>query len=139
MPLWRWHAHATSQLPGSEGMWLPTWSADGKYLTAVSQDVHRLMIFDFRTKQWSALAKTMIADVHFSHDSKFVYFEDGKDATVYRESVSGRKTERLASLKDLRRPEMPYWVFWMGLGPDDSLLVMRNAGTQEIYAFDWRH
>jgi hypothetical protein len=54
-------------------------------------------------------------------------------------SLPGRKTERVASLKDLRRPDMPYWVFWMGLGPDDSILAMRNQGTQEIYAFDWRH
>ena len=67
-----------------------------------------------------------------------VYFEDAKDATVYRVNLPGRKTERLANLKGPRRPEMPYWPFWMGLGPDDSLLVMRNAGTQEIYAFDWQ-
>jgi Tol biopolymer transport system component len=131
--------HLVSQLPGSEGMWVPAWSPDGKYLTAVSADGHQLMVFDFKTKQWSELAKTSFGDVHFSHDGKFVYFEDGKDATVYRVSLPGRKTEHLVSLKDLRRPEMPYWPFWMGLGSDDSILVMRNQGTQEIYAFDWRH
>jgi len=131
-------AHLVSQLPGSEGMWIPAWSADGKYLTASSEDGHRLMIFDFKTKKWSELVKATLGNVHFSHDSRFVYFEDAKDATVYRVSLPGRKTERLASLKDLRRPEMPYWPFWMGLGPDDSLLVMHNAGTQEIYAFDWQ-
>jgi Tol biopolymer transport system component len=120
-------------------MWVPNWSADGKYLTAFSADGHQLMIFDFTTKKWSELVKTLLGDLHFSHDSKFLYFEDTKDATVYRVSLPGRKTERVASLKDLRRPDMPYWVFWMGLGPDDSILAMRNQGTQEIYAFDWRH
>jgi eukaryotic-like serine/threonine-protein kinase len=130
---------AVSQLPGSEGMWIPTWSPDGKYLTASSEDFHRLMVFDFTTNKWSELVKTLFGDVHFSHDSKFLYFEDTKEAAVYRVSLPGRKTERVASLKDIRRPDMPYWPFWMGLGPDDSILVMRNQGTQEIYAFDWRH
>jgi len=45
----------------------------------------------------------------------------------------------MASLETLRRPDMPYWPFWMGLGLDNSVLVMRNEGTKEIYAFDWRH
>jgi hypothetical protein len=26
---------------------------------------------------------------------------------------------------------------WLGLAPDDSLLVLRDVGTHEIYALDW--
>ncbi len=26
---------------------------------------------------------------------------------------------------------------WFGLAPDDSLLVLRDVGSQEIYAIDW--
>jgi Tol biopolymer transport system component len=129
--------HTLTELPDSNDLWEPTWSQDGQYLTAASRDIHRLMIFDFKTKKWSELAKALVGEVHFSHNSKFVYFEDAKDATVYRVSLATRKPERVTSLKDLRRPSMPYWTLWMGLAPDDSLLAMRNAGTQEIYALDW--
>jgi len=31
---------------------------------------------------------------------------------------------------------MAYWTYWMGLTPDDSVLAMRDTGTQEIYALD---
>jgi hypothetical protein len=31
---------------------------------------------------------------------------------------------------------VPSWALWFGLTPDDSLLTMRDLGTQEIYAFD---
>jgi hypothetical protein len=26
---------------------------------------------------------------------------------------------------------------WLGLAPDDSLLVMRDHGTTEVYAMEW--
>jgi len=26
---------------------------------------------------------------------------------------------------------------WVGLGPDDTPMVLRNAGSQDIYALDW--
>jgi hypothetical protein len=26
---------------------------------------------------------------------------------------------------------------WLGLGPDDSPLVLKDIGTQDIYALDW--
>jgi hypothetical protein len=28
-------------------------------------------------------------------------------------------------------------MFWFGLAPDDSPLVLRDTGTQDIYALDW--
>ena len=37
-------------------------------------------------------------------------------------------------LKDLR--VTGYFGLWMGLAPDDSPLLHRDAGTQEIYALD---
>jgi len=27
---------------------------------------------------------------------------------------------------------------WTGLAPDDSLLLVRDTSTQEIYALDWK-
>jgi hypothetical protein len=30
-----------------------------------------------------------------------------------------------------------YLGWWLGLAPDDSPLLLRDTGTQEIYALDW--
>jgi hypothetical protein len=52
--------------------------------------------------------------------------------------LADRKLERVVSLKGFRRAMGTNGVgFWSGLTPDDSPLVMRNIGSQEVYALDW--
>jgi len=126
-----------SDVSGSEDLWVPNWSPDGRYLTAVSRDVKHTKVFDFKSGQWSALIEGLVPTNLFSHDSKFVYYED-TDSGLHRISLVDRKTQLVISLKDLPRPSMPYWSPWLGLAPDDSILAMRNVGTQEIYALDWQ-
>ncbi len=126
-----------SDIPGSEDMWVPSRSPDGRYLTAVSPDIKHTKIFDFKSGQWSNLFDELVPNNLFSHDSKFVYYED-MNAVVHRIDVVNRKLETVMSLKNLSRPALPYWPQWLGLAPDDSILAMRNAGTHEIYSFDWQ-
>jgi serine/threonine protein kinase/Tol biopolymer transport system component len=127
-----------TELPGSRGLWQPIWSPDGKFISALSRDLHRLLIFDFKTGKWTGApdAHRVFGDYHFSHDSKYMYLEDSTDATIYRYGIVDRKVQRVASFKDLRRPLVGDWTFWFGLAPDDSLLAMRDLGTHEIYVFD---
>jgi hypothetical protein len=54
-----------------------------------------------------------------------------------RVSVLNGKEERLLNLKEIPRGFDP-WEFWVGLAPDDSLLLMRDRSTQEIYSLDVR-
>jgi len=128
-----------SDIPDSEGRWVPSWSPDGNKLVAVDRTDEILSVFDFKTQKWSELARSteQITDVHFSHDGKAIYYQDFGDNAVHRVPLTGGKVETVLSLKDLRRPDLPYWPPWMGLGPDDSILVMRDTGSQEIYALDW--
>jgi hypothetical protein len=46
-----------------------------------------------------------------------------------------QKIEKIVDLKDFRRVVMP-WNTWLGLTPDGSPLLMRDTGTQEVYALD---
>jgi eukaryotic-like serine/threonine-protein kinase len=126
-----------SDIPGSENLWVPCWSPDGRYLTAVSPDIKHTKIFDFKRGQWSSLFDELVPNNLFSRDSKFVYYED-TNAVVHRIDVVNRKSETVMSLKNLSRPSIPYWPPWLGLAPDNSILAMRNVGTQEIYSFDWQ-
>ena len=41
----------------------------------------------------------------------------------------------MASLKNLR---LTGTYAWTGLAADDSPLMLRDVGTQEIYALDWQ-
>jgi hypothetical protein len=36
------------------------------------------------------------------------------------------------------RDSLSWYREWFGLTPDDSPLVLRDTGTQEIYALDWQ-
>jgi len=43
--------------------------------------------------------------------------------------------ERVVDLTNL--PITGYYGIWLGLAPDDSPLLLRDAGSQDIYALDW--
>lgn len=130
--------HKVSDLPGSQNLWGPSWSPDGRYLAAVTADMHHLAILNFKTGKWTKLTQSFahIWNHCFSHDGKYVYFEDVSDSTIYRARIDDATIQRVASFQDLRRPAMSYWPVWFGLAPDDSLLAMRDLGSEEIYAFD---
>jgi len=46
--------------------------------------------------------------------------------------------ERVASLKDVKRPTSGSWGGWTGLAPDDSPLALRDISTFDIYALEWQ-
>jgi eukaryotic-like serine/threonine-protein kinase len=128
-----------SDVPGSENLFSPRCSQDGRYLAALSADSTKLMIFDMDKKNWTQLAASQFGFENWSHDGKYLYAEDYSDNTddFVRVNVASGKEERLLSLKDVPRGFDP-WEFWVGLAPDDSPLLMRDRSTQEIYSLDVR-
>jgi eukaryotic-like serine/threonine-protein kinase len=128
-----------SDVPGSENLFSPRCSRDGRYVAALSADSAKLMLYDVEKKRWSQLAVSRFAFENWSHDGKFLYAEDYPDKTddIVRVNVADGKVERLLSLKEIPRGFDP-WEFWIGLAPDDSPLLMRDKSTQEIYSLDVR-
>ena len=123
-----------SMLAGSEGLYSPRWSPDGRYIAALPADSEKLMLFDLNAKKWSELASALAAYPSWSRDGQYIYFEHpGSDPALLRVRVRDRKVERVVSLKGMSQTKD--WG-WMGLDPDDSPLVLRDVGTQEIYALD---
>jgi eukaryotic-like serine/threonine-protein kinase len=127
-----------STLPGSEGHFAPVWSPNGRHIAAQGDEGHKLLLYDFTTQKWAELADIPVGYMSWSRDGKYVYFDSTSptDPAIYRVRIGDRKLERVASLKDIRR-EWGIWFPWFALAPDDSPLLLRSAGSQEIYALDW--
>ena len=125
-------------LPSSEGTLYPSCSHDGRFVAATDVDGKGLRLYDSSAKKWSELLKMSVGYTQWSADNKYLYFDSGlsDDPGIYRLRMSDRKLERLASLKGVRRAIFS-WFPWSGVATDGSPIVMRDTGTQEIYALDW--
>ncbi len=127
-----------SKIPGSEAMYSPRWSPDGRYLVAMPTSQESLMLFDFSTQKWSVLASVSRAGyLCWSRDSQYVYFLLGRSEKpgVMRVKVTDRQIDEVANLMGFQ--QTGYFGFWLGLAPDDSPLLLKDTGTQEVVALDW--
>jgi eukaryotic-like serine/threonine-protein kinase len=128
--------HKLSMLPGSRGLYAPRWSPNGRYIVAMPSDQLSLVLFDFQTQKWSQIAKVRAGFLNWSRDGQYVYFVRWLvNPAVLRIRISDREVEQVSDLTNL--PTTGNLGQWLGLGPDDSPLVLKDTGTQDIYALDW--
>jgi eukaryotic-like serine/threonine-protein kinase len=126
-----------SNLPGSTGLFSPRWSPNGRYIAAMNFDSRVLMLFDFQTQKWMELARVTMGFPNWSKNSDYVYFlHEENQPSVMRVRISDHKVERAADLKNFR--QAGFYSVWLGMAPDDSPLLLRDTGTQEVYALDWQ-
>jgi Tol biopolymer transport system component len=130
--------HQITTLPGSEGHYAPRLSPNGRYLAAQKPGTENLWLFDFEKQEWEELTKESAGYFRWSRDGNYVYFDNirfQREPGFFRVRISDHKLDQVASLKDLQ----PYGILgvWSGLAPDDSPLLLRNVGSQKIYALDW--
>ena len=119
----------------SSGMFSPRWSPDGRFILALfALSPGRLPVFDFKTQQWSLVPVNGEMEFpSFSRDSRYVYFlRRGRDQGVYRIPAAGGKEERVIHLPQWHITG--YLGFSMTLDPADAPLVLRDVGTDDIYA-----
>ncbi len=129
-------SHRVSSLPESVGYSSPRWSPDGRYVAAMTKNGLRMVLFDFQTGKWSDLIQTAVDFPNWSKDGRFIYFVHYPEKpAVLRIRISDRKLEQVADLKGFE--PTGFWGFWLGLDPEDSPLMLRDAGTQDVYSLDW--
>ena len=107
-----------SRLPGSEGLYSPRWSPDGRYIVAMPVDQQGLMLFDFKTQRWSLLAKANRAGYPcFSANGQYVYFLLGRseEPGVMRVRIADRRIEQVTSLMGFQ--QTGYYGIYLGLAP----------------------
>src|SRR5437870_9401563 len=85
-------SNQVSRLPGSDGLYSPRWSPDGRYIAAMPSDSRSLTLFDFKTQKWSVLARANAGYPCWSRDGQYVYFlQMPPDPGVLRVGIRDRK------------------------------------------------
>jgi Tol biopolymer transport system component len=130
-----------SVLPGSQGLYNPNYSPDGRYIAATGFPGDHLILYNVETHLRTDLSPNLTGIFPcWSRDGEFIYFEynylGGNGSTeIYRVRIRDRQLERLANLAGVRYPQAV--GEWFGLAPDDSLLSIRDTGGTDIYRLDW--
>jgi len=128
----------SSKLPGSRDHTGFQWVGEGT-LVASDLTLSTLSFFNVKAQTWSVIVAgnqpgSVINWAH-SPDYRYVYYTTGgDDPRVVRVHIADRKSETVASLKELRLAPGPDENTQISVAPDGSAVFTRDIGTQEIYA-----
>jgi Tol biopolymer transport system component len=129
--------HQTWVVPGSDGLFSPRWSPDGRYIAALSRDNTTVKLFDFRSQKWSDWLTAAAGTVNYpvwSADSKYLYFDDfvNDDEAIRRVKIGEDKAEPVFVLGGIDR-YLGAFGAWSGRAADGSWMFVRDRSTQEVY------
>jgi Tol biopolymer transport system component len=127
-----------SSVPGSNDLFSPRWSPDGRYLVALNLEglSRKLFLYDFQTGKWSEWVTDAdgVGYPAWSPDSRYVdYWSVGK---IKRIKVGESRATDLVSLKGLHIYFTPEFGPWNDNAADGSRMVLRDVSTEDIYALD---
>jgi Tol biopolymer transport system component/DNA-binding winged helix-turn-helix (wHTH) protein len=124
-------------VPGSEGLFSPRWSPDGRYLAAMPLDQRKLKLFDIASKRWTEVAAGSFNNPVWSKDGKFIYFQSYDEGNpICRMQVTGGRIGKIADFRDL--PPGTTVGYW-GISSEDAPIVSFHFLTADIYSVDWAH
>ena len=128
----------TTMIPGSAGFNAASWSPDGRFLAAVSEDSKALKLYDIPNRRWTEIARgNFISTPFWSADAKYVYFQDVLEPgePVYRFRPEDSSLKRVYSFEELLKNGAIRCGF-IGFGPGGSLLVQVRRGGGNLYKLE---
>lgn len=129
--------HKTETVPGSDGLFSPRWSPDGRYIAALTADYTTVRLFDFQNQQWTTWITEPAGAVSYlfwSADSQYLYYDDsatGEEA-IRRVKIGETQPQPLFAVTGIERYPGPFGI-WSSRTNDGSLMFVRDRSTQEIY------
>lgn len=129
-----------TKVPGSDGLFSPRWSSNGKCIAALSLDQSKLMIFDVAANAWRQLAAETMDNPTWSHDDSAIFFHDpvGIGQPLYKLDLSTHRTEKVFDLESLRAASIVDYRF-SGLAPGDLPVIVARTSVADIYSAELSH
>jgi len=126
-----------TEVPGSTGLFSPRLSPDGRYIAAMRLDQKALMLFDRSQQRWTTVAIHGVGDPTWSHDSRYLYFQDFLEAgkPIYRIAIPAGEPEQVATIANLR-PISATDYRLIGLAPGDLPIVSARTSPVNLYSVD---
>jgi len=129
-------SNVVTSIPSDRQLYSPRWSPDGRYILAKPIDKQNLKLFELAKQRWKTLSRGGNSEWPvWSHDSRYVYFHRmgaGDPEGIYRIAVATGQRELVAESVGVR--ETGIFGQWFGLDQDDAPLLLRDAGSNELYA-----
>jgi eukaryotic-like serine/threonine-protein kinase len=127
-----------SSIPGSNDMFSPRWSPDGRYLVALNLEniSKKLFLYDFQTGKWSGWISDLegIGYPAWSSDSRSIdYWSSSK---IKRIKLGDSRPQDLFSFQGLNIYGTPEFGPWNDNAADGSRMFLRDVSTEDLYALD---
>jgi Tol biopolymer transport system component/DNA-binding winged helix-turn-helix (wHTH) protein len=118
--------HRIERIPGTDGLYEPLWSPDGRQLAALDSASERLFLVDIKTGKRTQLSRPTVYPV-WSADSQYLYYGAAPHG-IFRVHVPDGHEEKVA--------EVPFRAASaaFGLTADGAPIVLREHGYYDVYA-----
>jgi Tol biopolymer transport system component len=129
--------NSVQQIPGSDGLFSPRWSPDGKYIAALTVDQTQVRLFTVATRTWSTLPVPSGADPIWSSDSRYLFLHASLDPAqpIDRVTIPDGHVDERVRLADSREHDAVDYVFG-GLTRDNRPLIRARVFTGNFYSLD---
>jgi Tol biopolymer transport system component len=124
-------------VPGSQGLFSPRWSPDGRYIAALSLDQRHVRLYTLATRTWTTLNLSSGADPIWSADSRYLFIHASLDPAqpIDRVTIPSGPVDQIARLADTRHTDAVDFVF-SGLSPDNTPYIRTRIFTGNFYSLD---
>jgi Tol biopolymer transport system component len=122
-----------SDLAGSEGMWSPHCSHDGRFLIGLSAPGWKPILYDFRSKRQTELSKLRASYPALSSDDQYAYFAgSGEKRGWWRVRIRDHKLEPVRSPNNFPVGDGR----WFMVTPRGLMVSSRDVSSTQIYTLD---
>jgi hypothetical protein len=96
-------------------------------------DTMNMRLFNISSGRWTTLNTGAVAFPEWSHDGRSIFYVKWTDEpAVFRIRIADGRRESVADLRGLQYTGV--YTSWMGLDPADTPMMLRDAGTDDIYS-----
>jgi Tol biopolymer transport system component len=130
---------AIETLSDSQGLGTARWSPDGRHIGALDPERRELYVFDLDRRKWRKLAaNTNGNDLSWSADSQYLYTDRTlRNRTEILRVPVGRGSIQTVLNLDLFSESVGHLDSWVGVTPDNGIILNRWLNTSEIYALNY--